>query len=80
MLSFPFSFLKVCFIKGSDYTLRIASGQSAAEIDEMKPAPDEYMLAAAEKGTFGQKTWVCPDKSQILIEVRVNKQSKTCLI
>ncbi|WJX18538.1 hypothetical protein P8452_08329 [Trifolium repens] len=54
--------------------------QSAAEIDEMKPAPDEYMLAAAEKGTFGQKTWVCPDKSQILIEVRVNKQSKTCLI
>jgi hypothetical protein len=34
---------------------------------------DEYMLAAAEKGTFGQKTWVCLDKSQILIEVQNNQ-------
>ena len=39
----------------------------------MKITPySEYMLAAAEKETFVQKTWVCPDNSQILIEVQNN--------
>jgi hypothetical protein len=33
---------------------------------------DEYMLAAAEKETVGQNTRVCPDNSQILIEVQNN--------